>query len=268
MKCESFSLCLRMFVLASAECQMFDEESSLLQFGGDDLFFEAFLRGSSSLSLLRHFKSSKNVCVCYRDSLRSRGGILWSATGRVPVHPQMNAMEAPLVRRECRPRYKFPPAIATRQRFSLGRPCLAETFLPNWRQNSGESSTLLYPPTRECEDVKVSSQIRLFGRRFGNCKAVFTIPVRYSRESGGFPPRGNRQQRWNLTWRWHLRQSVSAHITHATDVRDKPVDVGPISAKRIGGKRNLILRGGSTCNRFLASAPKNEIGREGPWERI
>ena len=177
MKCESFSLCLRMFVLASAECQMFDEESSLLQFGGDGLFFEAFLRGSSSLSLLRHFKSSKNVCVCYRDSLRSRGGILWSATGRVPVHPQMNAMEAPLVRRECRPRYKFPPAIATRQRFSLGRPCLAETFLPNWRQNSGESSTLLYPPTRECEDVKVSSQTRLFGRRFGNCKAVFTIPV-------------------------------------------------------------------------------------------
>ena len=52
MKCESFSVYLRMSLLAFAEFQMFDDESSFLQFGGDDLFFETFLRASSSLSLL------------------------------------------------------------------------------------------------------------------------------------------------------------------------------------------------------------------------
>ena len=63
-----------MFVLASAECQMFDEESSLLQFGVDDLFFEAFLRASSSLSLLRHFKSPKKTSAFVIEIPYVRGG--------------------------------------------------------------------------------------------------------------------------------------------------------------------------------------------------
>ena len=143
-------------------------------------------------------------------------------------------------------------ARATRQRFTLGRPCLAETFLPNWRQNSGESSTLLYPPARECEDVKVSSQTRLFGRHLGDCKATFTIPVPLVAGERDFL-RGQADNNTGISPGDGIYANQPLHTSHTRQTSaitsgssrglldlsfyaaTKPGDVGPNSAKRIGG---------------------------------
>ena len=144
--------------------------------------------------------------------LRFAGRILPSATGRVPVRPQMYAMGAPHVRRECRPRY----ASAFHIRSPLSRRNVSSQLAPKF-------GGILNPPLparprmRGCESIFANSFVRPSPWRLQS-DVYHSCSV--SRGRAGFPPGASRQQHWNLTWRWHLRQSASAHITHTTDVCD------------------------------------------------
>ena len=180
MKCESFSVYLRMSLLAFAEFQMFDDESSFLQFGGDDLFFETFLRASSGTS------NRKKCLRLLSRFLRFAGRILPSASGRVPVHPQMYAMGAPHVRRECRPRY----ASAFHIRSPLSRRNVSPQLAPKF-------GGILNPPLparprmRGCESIFANSFVRPSPWRLQS-DVYHSCSV--SRGRAGFPPGANRQQ--------------------------------------------------------------------------
>ena len=171
-----------MTVLASAEFQMCDGESCLLQFGGNDLFLAASFRLPPPVSLppldgedssfalyggppplpparRPNYLTGDVVCAVRRREMCALvSKIPYDCGGSVEgkTRASAGAREGiPPTRRQCCARYKFSLEIATRRRFSLGRTRIATTFHPNWRQYSGKSSTLFYSPARECDDVLV-----------------------------------------------------------------------------------------------------------------
>ena len=179
----------------------------------------------------------------------------------------------PPTRRQCCARYKFPLEIAMRRRFSLGRPRIAKTLHPDWRQYSGKFSTLFYPPARECDDVLVCSAPARRRLPYLSCYLRFGANNNPLEGEGGHfslranrkryvispgdgiyasrPPRTSHTRRMSAITSGSSREPFDLLFCAATNPKMRVL----LRRDAFGGKRNLKLRGDAT--RIPPCAPKN-----------